>query len=183
MKFWNMERITASKNALRILFVLSATLIFYLFNPITSATSKDNQIMPANDFQVTLVSAGLGIYRFERESVTISANGSGEYLSGSNIADDNSIKKQETFTLTRSAISRIHQAIEKHQFNALKAEYRRNRKVHDGDLAEITVRQNGKSKTVRTYNKAIDDFDAIARLINNELPEEFRIMYNAIREF
>ena len=179
MTLWNMDKPTTATASLKILLALSITLIVSLFNPASLATSKDIQMAP-KDFQVTLVSAGLGINRTERDSVTISADGQCRFWSGSNVAGDDSTKREKDFKIKKSAVSRIYQAIESHRFSELDSEYR-DSGIRDGDMAELTVRMNGTSKTVRAFNASVDDLNAIARAINDEIPDEFKISYNALK--
>jgi len=162
--------------------ILLSVLIVYLANPVNQAISGDVRIMVPNDFQITLASAGLGIHRAERDSVTISTNGKSRFWSGSNIAGDNRIKKEKKFRVSKDAVRRIYSAVKTHQFFKLDSEYR-DASIHDGDLAELTVKRSKSSKMVRTVNIPVNNFDEIARAINQEMPKEFRIHYNALSGF
>jgi len=183
MKYWNMEKPTATKSTLRILFVLCVTLIVYLFHSVPVATSGDSQIMVPNDLQVILVSAGLGINRAERATVTIRSNGNCEYWEDANIVNiDNPKKNFHRFTISKASVARIYEAVTLDKFFDLKNKYR-DPEIHDGDLVSLTVTANRNQKQIVAENIGVNAVDRIALSINAELPESYKLRYNALEGF
>lgn len=84
-----------------------------------------------------------------------------------------------TLQLTPEALSGIFAAINENEFFSLKANYN-DPNILDGDWAELTITSGGQTHTVRTRNIKVAAFDRITVTINDTLPIERRLKYNAI---
>ncbi len=130
------------------------------------------------DFRVRLVSSPLSPSPFDPpEWVEIAASGQTSY-SAMSFRDQQ--LPAATANLPREAVSRIYKAVQDERFFDLQPLYRDD-KVRDGDQAEMTVTAAGRTYKVRTVNLRVGAFDRVASAIDNELPPERRVRYNALR--
>jgi hypothetical protein len=130
------------------------------------------------DFAISLESAARmpGRTPPDVQTVQISTNGQAVL---SEVNRGSSSLPATTITLPRGAVGRIYKAVVDQRFFDLKDRYR-DEDVTGGDRATMTVRAGGRTRTVDTVNIRVGAFDAIARAINDELPAERRIRYNAL---
>lgn len=84
-----------------------------------------------------------------------------------------------TLQLNPEALAGILKAINENDFFSLDEIYN-NPNIIDGDWAELTITAGGQTHTVRTRNIGVNAFDRITVTINDQLPEERRLLYNAI---
>lgn len=84
-----------------------------------------------------------------------------------------------TLQLNPEALSAIFAAINENDFFTLKESYN-DPGIMDGDWAELTITAGGVTHRVRTRNIKVNAFDRITVTINDTLPVERRLKYNAI---
>jgi hypothetical protein len=130
------------------------------------------------DFAISLESASRvpGRTPADAQTVRISANGQAML---SEVNRGGSSLPASTITLPQGAVGRIYKTVMDQRFFDLNDRYR-DEQVMGGDRATMTVTAGGKTRTVDTVNIRVGAFDTIARAINNELPPERRIRYNAL---
>jgi len=148
-----------------------------------SLYSQDNAV--PDDFEVVYISSpALVVQDIDRETLTISANGK---VSLSKVARytgtfPDFVREElpeQTITISSGALDQIYAAITENDFFGLEARYN-DPAIIDGDWAELRVTANGQSHTVRTRNIKVRAFDRITMTINGVLPEQRRLLYNAI---
>ena len=164
-----------------LLSVILAALIAMFFS--ATVFSQDAEI--PEDFSVAFTSRPMLVSGdIDIETLTIAADGevtlSPKVWYSGMIPD---ITRQElpeiTISLDGEALGEIYDAISENEFFSLEPYYE-DPMIVDGDLAELTITANGQTHTVTTRNIKVNAFDRITVTINSHLPEERRLLYNAI---
>jgi hypothetical protein len=144
------------------------------------AQEKDKWIIEIpKDLKITAVSGGRAPHT-PQYKVEISSDGQGVYwfMPAENRKTGKFIKKN-SFTLSDSGLRYIYRAIIKNDFFDLEKEYI-DKSFFGGSYAQLSVRANNKTHTVRTENMAVDAFDDIMIAINIATPPNNDVIYNEI---
>ena len=162
--------------------VVLAGLIFFLVFTVSSPAQPAN--VP-EDFEVVFTSSPALVGEdIDIESLKITAGGtvvlSPKVWYAGQIPDYTREELPElSLELAPEALSAIFNAITENDFFTLNENYN-DPNIMDGDWAELTITAGGQTHTVRTRNINVDAFDRITVTINDQLPEERRLLYNAI---
>ncbi len=150
--------------------VVLTTLLFMAF-------SLSNAEAP-RDFEMVIISEPVHLpEEIEQMRVDISANGEVTLHAYRNGAGEEFAR--QTMRLNNDALNAINDAIEENQFFGLD-EFYGDKRIAGGDRASIFIRSNGREKEVVTLNIKVTDFDNIVRTLNEYLPMDRKIYYNAI---
>ena len=139
-------------------------------------TWAQQSAVPA-DLEIVLASAPRGSADGEgAEAVEILS--SGAVVFSAKETGDGPLPREEA-VLSAAAMAQIWAAIEQQGFFELNDTYA-DPEVSGGDVAALHVTANGASHGVMTVNIGVDAFDAIVEAINEHLPDERQVIYNAL---
>jgi len=142
------------------------------------ASWKDPYQAP-RDFKIIAVAGGINPTT-SIEKVIINPDGEAVYykmLPEDRLTD--TFREIDRFKINRSALAYLYKRIRDNGFFKLNREYV-DIDVLDGSFAELTVRANRKTHTVKTRNIKVKGFDTIMIAINLSLPDKYKVIYNEI---
>ncbi len=144
---------------------------------LTGMTSGAAIAAAPDDFKIVLsTSPRAPSDPFGRQTVEIKSDGS-VWLSSVKTSHGDSPERK--IKIKKAAVDRIWTAVEERDFFNLKPEYR-DEEIRGGDFAAITVWANGNKHQVKTVNIRVTDFDFVTIAINEELPKDRVVVYNAL---
>lgn len=148
-----------------------------LMVPAPPAHAPAAQSQVPSDLEIVLASSARpAVEGGDAELVQIVA--SGAVLFSAKAVEQGTLPEEQG-TLPAEAIAAIWSTIEQQRFFELQEVYV-DPDIADGDMAALEITANGTTHAVVTINIGVDAFDAIVEAINERLPEERQVIYNAL---
>jgi len=156
--------------------IATARLACGLVLALAAPTWAQQSTVPA-DLEIVLASSPRGSVDGEgAEAVEISATGAVVFSARETAAG--TLPMAES-VLPADAVAAIWAVIERERFFELEDTYQ-DAEVSGGDLAALLVTANGVTHGVMTINIGVDAFDAVVEAINQHLPDDRQVIYNAL---
>lgn len=136
---------------------------------------------PPSDFSMTVISEPLHLAEpEERLRVDLDARGRVKLHAFRDGAG--TVYPKRDLQISVAAVDAVYAEITSSQFFDLEQVYGDER-VAGGDKAYLIVSANGRQKEVITVNIKVTDFDNIVRKLNEYLPNDRKVFYNAISKY
>jgi len=156
------------------------TFVFLALTLSLSAIGKA-QAAPPGDFVMSVISEPVHLPE-EIEKLRVDLKADGEVVLHAHRDGSEVDHPKQTLRLDQAALDSIYAKIEASQFFALD-EFYGDERVYGGDKATIIVTANGRRKEVIALNIKVTDFDDIVGKLNEYLPDDRQIYYNALSKY
>lgn len=136
---------------------------------------------PPSDFRMTVISEPIHMAdNIDQLRLDINAQGAVDL----HVFRDGSGKiwPDQTVSLSDANMATLFAAITENEFFGLDDVYG-DQEVFGGDKAIIVITANGRTKEVITVNIKVTDFDDIIRTLNELLPADRKVYYNALSPY